>query len=166
MKHIKGHPWLAVVIASAVITSAFLWPRSPAYGQNASIEHAFMNEQIKLFRNLIGLIGDMREVADDPSYAGVMAVMSVEDRVHEHEHAIRFLETMLPHTEDEVVRRAIRIQLADHYKEIERPNESLEQLAILITGRSVEFEPFDEEHERDEHDDDDDDYDRDDRDDD
>ncbi len=159
MKHIKGHPWLAVVIVSAVITSAFLWSRSPAYAQNAAFEHAFMNEQIKMFRNLIGLIGDMREVADDPSYAGVMAVMSVEDRVHEHEHAIRFLETMLPNTDDEVVRRAIRIQLADHYKEIERPNESLEQLAILITGRPVEFEPFDEEHEHgdrdhDDHDDD------------
>lgn len=134
MNRLKRQKWIVPTLAVVLILGWTL-VRIPAHAQ-AGPEVQAMGEQIQLYRNLLGLILDFRKIAEDEAAAGVAAVLSVEDQTADRNAAIEFLTRMLPHAKSEVVRRAIRIQLVDHYKETRQREKALAQIEMLIKGDS------------------------------
>ncbi|MEM9414599.1 MAG: hypothetical protein AAGA29_03860 [Planctomycetota bacterium] len=101
--------------------------------KNEFAEIEMMHMHLELMGQFTGLIGDMHELADSESASGVLAVMSVEDNM-DAEEAIDFLEDMLNETENETIRRSIRIKLIDFYKNSGQSDEAVEHIEALITG--------------------------------
>jgi len=131
------HNWIVVsgLVASMVLAVSF--GRGVVYGGEEEEQVELMHHHIKLYRNLLGLIGDFTAIAENPSASAVAAVMGVEDHVARPADAIEFLDRMLKSSDDPSVRRAIRIKLADLHKNSGGPTkQSLGQLEILITGKS------------------------------
>lgn len=93
------------------------------------------SSQIRLMRDLLGLIDDVNKIAASPSMSGVMAVMGAKDQLKNNEEAIAFLEKLLPQVNDPVVQRAIRIQLSDYYKNTGQRDKAIQQLERLIVNR-------------------------------
>jgi hypothetical protein len=91
--------------------------------------------QIRLMRELLSLIDDVRKVTDSPSASGVAAVMGVKDQMQSPQAAIDFLERTLPQVQDPSVQRAIRIQLGDLYKNTGQKDKALAQSERLIIGK-------------------------------
>lgn len=134
MNRTNRSTWLALAVLAALIVCGMTVVRAPVHAANSHHKQAPMVEELKLFRSLLGLILDFDRIAQDDATSGVMAVLSVEEHTQDREAAIEFLERMLPETHNDVVRRAIRIQLADHYKEHQQRKKSLEQIEALIKG--------------------------------
>jgi len=91
--------------------------------------------QIRMMRDLLGVITDYQKIAESPSSAGVAAVLSVNEHVRNPQTAAAFLEKLLPDVKDATVARAIRIQLADLYKKTDQQDKAKEQLEKLILGK-------------------------------
>jgi len=89
---------------------------------------------VRLFRGYLDLVQQMTDLASDPSASGVSAVMSAGDilKARSNNDAIAFLADILPSVKDPTVRRAIRLQLVDLYKESNQHDKALEQLKTLI----------------------------------
>jgi len=121
--------WIALT-ATTLLLTAFL-----GVGLAQSAPDQGMSAQLRLLRDLIGLIDDVNKIASSPSASGVAAVMSVKDQIKSNEDTIAYLERLLPQTSDPAVQRAIRIQLADLYKNTGQREKALAHLERLITNR-------------------------------
>ena len=91
--------------------------------------------QLRMMRDLLGLISDYQKIAESPSSAGVAAVLSVNEHIRNPQSAAEFLEKLLPDVKDATVARAIRIQLADLYKKTDQQDKAKAQLEKLILGK-------------------------------
>jgi tetratricopeptide (TPR) repeat protein len=75
-------------------------------------------------------------VALDPAAAGIAAVNAAADifKAQSPDAAISYFNDVLNQTRNPAVARAIRFQLADLYKQTNRPDQALEQLKELIAS--------------------------------
>ncbi|MAE67963.1 MAG: hypothetical protein CMJ18_27225 [Phycisphaeraceae bacterium] len=135
----KRRNWILVLSAASAVTLGVVFVRA-ATARAESLEEQQANlmvSHINLYRNMLGLIQDFRAIAEDASASGVTAVLSVEDHLPRKADQVAFMERMLPNAKDEVIRRAIRIKLAELYKDTDAPAEKgIAQLEALITGGS------------------------------
>lgn len=119
------------VVAAAVSRVSANTKQDNWEGQMTEVK--VMSMHLELYGQLVGLIQDMHEVADNSSASGVLAVMSVDDHVQGQDR-IKFLNDMLRETDDPTIRRAIRIKLIESYKDMGDNDEALEQIEALITA--------------------------------
>lgn len=89
---------------------------------------------VRLFRGYLDLVRQMTELAEDPSAAGVSAVLTASDilKARSNNDAIAFFADILPQVKDETVRRAIHLQLVDLYKNSNQHDKALVELKGLI----------------------------------
>ncbi len=92
-------------------------------------------EHIDEFHAMLELIETVAEIADDPSKTGVLAVISLEDRVSSEKQYAEILEQLLPKVKDPTVQRGIRLKLGDLYGELEQYEKSREQFKRLILNQ-------------------------------
>ena len=90
--------------------------------------------EVEMYSELLDVVTQVHEIAEDPDVAGVAAVLAVEEHTEGPTEAAAFLEGLLPEARSDTVRRAIRLQLVDFYTESDQPEKSREQLRQLITG--------------------------------
>lgn len=85
-------------------------------------------------RNYLELVDRYSKIANDPSTAGVAAVISTADilRPQGPKAIIEHFQKLLPDVKDPAVERAIRLQLADMYRQTQEPALAIEQLSHLI----------------------------------
>ncbi|MCC6423539.1 MAG: hypothetical protein IT447_08685 [Phycisphaerales bacterium] len=95
--------------------------------------------QLEMLRGYIDVVGRLAQLAKDPSAAGVAAVIVANDALKKQGPTalIAFFSEILPDVKDPAIARAIRIQLADAYKNAGKPDEALKQLRILMTSQEV-----------------------------
>jgi len=134
----KPRNWVVLSTTALILSIGMFSFKSTARGESLKEQHAeLIVGHIKLYRNLLGLIQDFRNIAADPATAGVAAVMGVEDHVPQIEDRIKFLERMLPTVDDAIVRRAIQLKLLELYKNHNAPEEKrTRQLQSLMTGQN------------------------------
>lgn len=115
----------ALLTASAValLTTGML------VGQAAPGNH------IKLFREILTFVNEFEATAENPSAVGIAAVLGVKEHMDSPTAHISYLETTLPKVSDVVVKRAIRIQLADLYKKAGQRDKAMEQLDALVLNQ-------------------------------
>ncbi len=130
----KTRNWFVLTAAAMVLALGMVTVHSTARAQSQERQMAEeMAPQIRLYRDLLGLIKDYADIAADASTAGVTAVLSVEDHLPEVEDQINFLEERADIVRDPVVARAIRMKLIDLYENSNAPRKKrLEQLDRLI----------------------------------
>jgi len=87
---------------------------------------------LEMFSSLLGLIQDYTKIAENEDATGVAAVLGLDDHVEGTEQHIDVLEEYLEHAENEVVRRAIHLQLSEKYGELGQHEEAREHLGELI----------------------------------
>lgn len=95
--------------------------------------------QLEMLRGYIDVVGRLAQLAKDPSAAGVAAVIVANDALKKQGPAalIAFFTEILPDVKDPAIARAIRIQLADAYKNAGKPDQALKQLRILMTSQEM-----------------------------
>ncbi len=79
------------------------------------------------------LVGRIAEISESDQTAAAFAVMHVE-RFMELPQAVDFLQEMLEQSENEAVRRMIRIRLVELSASLDRRDDVREQLKQLILG--------------------------------
>lgn len=100
-------------------------------------QHQLANVQIETFTGLIELINEYKEVADDPTSAGIAALFSIEDHAGSVDKAISGLEDILPDVKDPALRRAIRLKLVEFYGQKGENQKALAQIKLLITQKDI-----------------------------
>ena len=88
-----------------------------------------------MINKLIEIVNGSREVTSDPTATALMAMITAQDMFEEPEQYVFFLEQQLKDVEDVAVRRAIHLQLAESYAELEIPDKVKEHLSLLIQGK-------------------------------
>ena len=121
----RSGPALVRATLLATITLIFLAPAQPAAAAN-------FQEELKTFRELIGLVRDLDSLSRSESGAAQLALMSVEDHFDDPRETALFLEELLIDTEDAGIRASIRIKLLDLYKKTGRPEKARAHLRLLI----------------------------------
>ena len=101
-------------------------------GEREMFEHQRFRSEIRVYQSMLELMDQIADIAADPSKAGVMAVMSAEDRFESPRALAEFLEEMADQTEDHTVRRAIAIKLNEIYGDHDQIEPAREQLRKLI----------------------------------
>jgi len=126
----------ALVLAPALLIGLFA---RPAHAQEG-LRNPEAIQFIEAMRGYLEVIDRFSAIAQDPASSGVAAVLSAGEifRNRSHEEAINFYIKLLPETKNEAVQRAIRIQLAELYKNTNQPEKALEQLRTLITSAPAE----------------------------
>ena len=91
---------------------------------------------VELFKDYISLIDEFADVAKDQSSSGVAAVVYAEDvlKAKKPQDAIDWFNQILPEVKDPVVKRAVRLRLAELYRTTNQPDKALEQLRVLMTA--------------------------------
>jgi hypothetical protein len=92
--------------------------------------------RLDMLRNYIDVVDRLARLSRDPVAAGVSAVVSVTDILRQRgpDAAIEYFTRTLPDVKNEAVERAIRIQLADLYKQTGQQENAIQQLDALIKG--------------------------------
>jgi hypothetical protein len=100
-------------------------------------------QQYEMLRSYIEVVDRFSKLAQDPQAAGVAAVVSASDLLRQRgpEKAIGYFNKVLPDVADPAVRRAIRIQLADLYKQVGETEKALEQLDLLMKSKGDQVSP-------------------------
>jgi predicted negative regulator of RcsB-dependent stress response len=113
---------------------------NPAHAQEDRLRSPEAMQFIEAMRGYLEVIDRFSAIAQDPASSGVAAVLSAGEifRSRSAEEAINFYNKILPETKNEAVQRAIRIQLAELYKNTNQPDKALEQLRTLITSAPPE----------------------------
>lgn len=96
-----------------------------------------MAPDVEAYRAYLKLVEDTQRIAESPTASGVAAVFGAGEIVNARgtDETIRYFEGLLPKVRDPAVARAIRLQLADAYKQARQPDRALEQFDLLITGQ-------------------------------
>jgi len=126
----------ALVIAPALLIGLFAQPASAQQSLHGPESIQF----IEAMRGYLEVIDRFSAIAQDPASSGVAAVLSAGEifRNRTPEEAINFYTKLLPETKNEAVQRAIRIQLAELYRNTNQQDKALEQLRTLITSAPAE----------------------------
>lgn len=103
--------------------------------EEAMFEVEIMKGHLDMYHSLLEIVNGMNEVTSDPTATALMALHTAKDLAHEEEDHAEFLEEGLDKIKDAAVRRAIRLQLAELYAEMDQPERAREHLARLISGR-------------------------------
>jgi hypothetical protein len=100
-------------------------------------------QQYEMLRSYIEVVDRFSKLAQDPQAAGVAAVVSASDLLRQRgpDKAIGYFNKVLPEVSDPAVRRAIRIQLADLYKQTGETEKALEQLDMLMKSKGDQLSP-------------------------
>jgi hypothetical protein len=95
-----------------------------------------MPPQLNIVRGYLGLIGQLNEMAQDPTASGIAAVLGANEILKPRgaDAVIQYFTKLLPEVKSEPVQRAIRIQLIEAYKQSGQQDKALEELRALITG--------------------------------
>lgn len=91
-------------------------------------------QKIDILRNYIDTIEHFSQMSRSADSAGVSAVVSATDMLRQRSlgEAIDFLNQQLPEVKSPTIERAIRIQLADLYRQAGQTDKAIAQLSILI----------------------------------
>ena len=95
-----------------------------------------MPPQLNVVRGYLGIIGQLNEMAQDPTASGIAGVLGAAEilKPRGSEAVIEYFTKLLPEVKNEAVGRAIRIQLVEAYKTSGQHDKALEELRTLITG--------------------------------
>ena len=101
------------------------------------------NQWVGLFKEYMELIGQFARVAEDPTNAGVAAVIYTDDilQTRPPHEAVEYYQKLLPEVKDPAVRRAIHLRLAEHYRMSNQPDEALAELRQLIIAAPAATQP-------------------------
>jgi thioredoxin-like negative regulator of GroEL len=126
-----------LLVAPALLVGLFA---RPAQAQEDRLRSPEAIQFIEAMRGYLEVIDRFSAIAQDPASSGVAAVLSAGEifRNRSPEEAINFYTKLLPDTKNEAVQRAIRIQLAELYKNTNQQEKALEQLRTLITSAPAE----------------------------
>jgi hypothetical protein len=93
-------------------------------------------DQIDTLRGYFGVVEAFTRLSRDPTHAGIAAVISAGDILKPRgtDAGIDYFTKLLPETKNPAVQRAIRVQLAELYKQAGKQDEALKQLRELITS--------------------------------
>lgn len=133
MERIVRKPWMFVAVIAVVLSLGYFVGAKA--GMEEEREQWEMEQQLRhveMFRTLLGLITDYTQIARDEDAAGVAAVMGLDKHVEGIEEHIELLEDLLDDAENDVVRRAIHLQLSEKYGELGQHEEAREHLGELI----------------------------------
>lgn len=112
------------------------WEDEEEWGmEEAMFEVEILNQHMEMINKLIEIVNGSREVTSDPTATALMAMITAQDMFEEPEQYVFFLEQQLKDVEDVAVRRAIHLQLAESYAELEIPDKVKEHLSLLIQGK-------------------------------
>ena len=90
-------------------------------------------EYMGLYREVLGLVADFDEIASSRSASAMAALLGLEEHFGKDKaKTIAFLEKLLPKVDDRAVQRAIRVKLADLYKDTGQAEKGIKQLERLI----------------------------------
>ena len=105
-------------------------------GMGARPEMAERMRTVEMLRGYLDLVDHFSRLAHDPTSTGIAAVITAGDilKARGADAAIDFYNKLLPDVKDPAVGRAIRIQLADLYKNAGQADKALEQLHMLIVA--------------------------------
>jgi len=104
--------------------------------EEAMFEVEILNQHLEMVNRLIEIVNGTSEVTNDPTATALMALISAKELAGEPEQYVFFLEVQLPKVQDVAVRRAIHLQLAETYAELEMPDKVKEHLGTLIQGKN------------------------------
>lgn len=104
--------------------------------EEAMFEIEILNQHMEMINKLLEIVEGSKEITSDPTSTALMALVTAEDMFGEPEEYVFFLEKELPKVKDVAVRRAIHLQLAESYVELEMPNKVKEHLSTLIQGKN------------------------------
>jgi hypothetical protein len=135
--------------AAAVLTVAILVIGTSARPVHAAESSAKPDRaeqamtMIDVLRGYLELIERYDRIAADSRASGVAAVLMAEELLKGRSpaDAIEYYTNVLPEVKNDAVRRVIRIQLADLYKNTGQTDKALEQLRILMTGAAPDPPP-------------------------
>jgi hypothetical protein len=90
--------------------------------------------QFEVLRSYIEVVDHYTQMTRSADSAGVAAVVSATDILRQGgpQGAIDFLSNTLPEVKIPAIERAIRIQLADLYRQVGQSDKALEQLSVLM----------------------------------
>lgn len=96
---------------------------------------------VDTMRNYLDLVDRYTAMSQDPSKAGVAAVLTAADllRAQGNDAAIKYFEGVLGDTEKPLtpeINRAVRLQLAELYKAANQPDKALDQLKAVMQGEA------------------------------
>jgi hypothetical protein len=93
-------------------------------------------QRYELMRSYIDVVDRFSRLSRDPTSAGVAAVISAADLLKPRgaDAGIEYFSRMLESAKSDAVKRAIRIQLTDLYKQSGQQDKALEQLTELINS--------------------------------
>jgi hypothetical protein len=91
---------------------------------------------VEMLRGYLDLVDRYASLARDPVAAAVAAVLSANEILKPRgaDAAVEYFTKLLPDVKNLAVQRAIKIQLADLYKNSGQHDKALEQLQSLITA--------------------------------
>jgi hypothetical protein len=91
---------------------------------------------VQAFRSYLRLVEDIQRIAESPSASGIAAVFGAGEivRARGQQQTIDYFERILPNVKDPSVARAIRLQLADAYRQTQQEDKALQQFDALITA--------------------------------
>ena len=100
-------------------------------------------DQIDTLRGYFGVVEAFTRLSRDPTQAGIAAVISAGDILKPRgtDAGIDYFNKLLPETKNPAVQRAIRVQLAELYKQAGKQDEALKQLRELITTTTGDEAP-------------------------
>ena len=93
-------------------------------------------QRFDALRGYLDVVEGLTKMSSDPTAAGVAAVISTTDILRQRgpDSAITYLTKSLEEVKNVAVQRAIRIQLADLYRQSGQADKALEQLDVLMKG--------------------------------
>jgi hypothetical protein len=91
---------------------------------------------VQAFRSYLRLVEDIQRIAESPTASGIAAVFGAGEivRARGNQQTIDYFERVLPNVKDPSVARAIRLQLADAYRQSQQEDKALQQFEALITA--------------------------------
>lgn len=104
--------------------------------EEAMFEVEILNQHLEMVNKLIEIVEGTREITNDATATALMSLVTSRDFFEEPEEYVHFLEQELPKVKDVAVRRAIHLQLAESYVELEMSDKVKEHLSLLIQGKN------------------------------
>lgn len=88
---------------------------------------------IDVMEKYLYVVDHVTRMSENPTAAGVAAVFQAHDLLKSQpQRAIQYFNDLLPRVRNDAVKRAIRLELAELYKNVHQDDKALEQLKELI----------------------------------
>jgi predicted negative regulator of RcsB-dependent stress response len=102
-----------------------------------------MSDFIEVYKGYLEVLDRVAGVAKDPQSSKVVAVFTANEVLKSKtpEESAQYYESLLSQTSDEVVQRAIRMQLANLYKDAKQTDKALEELRVMIQDTPASLNP-------------------------